>query len=169
MGRVPSLSNSDCRLSFTLPQQAFDLRQFPGTQQTDRIGAEALPGVERPFATVRAQTISAVMQALAVEVQLQAPAFNVDRNLIRSRVHHPQGTHAQRGIAQALAHFAAGQFARHPRLHWQKLRASIKRVPTVVSDDWPTPVHLRNIRNPLFPRRSFAPMHAAAPVGHSVR
>jgi len=48
-------------------------------------------------------------------------------------------------------------------------RASIERQPVPVSDHWPTPVHLRNIRNPLFPRRSFAQMHAAAPVGRSVR
>lgn len=78
MGRVPSSGNLLCRESINLSQQRFDPGQFPGTQQADRIGAKALPGVECPLTALRTTTVATVVQALAIEVELQVPAFNVD-------------------------------------------------------------------------------------------
>lgn len=48
MGRVPSLSN----LVHLRVEQLLDLRQFPGTEQTHRIGAVTLPTVQSAFLSI---------------------------------------------------------------------------------------------------------------------
>jgi len=55
----------------------FDLSQFPGTEQADRVGI-AGPTVERTLAAIDTLTTQAVMQASAVEVQCHAPTVNID-------------------------------------------------------------------------------------------
>lgn len=67
--------------SADLSQQPLDLRQLPGAEQADRVGAETLSRVESPHTTVQASALQAVVQVLTVKVEQQLPAVDFDRDL----------------------------------------------------------------------------------------
>lgn len=102
-------------------QQAFDLRQFPSAEQTDRVGAVTLPVAEFTFAAVRALATLAMQQAIAVDTEAQAPAFDIDVHLAGLRLFGKeyQTPNFQRGVAQLLVNLAVGQGG-HRVLRWNR-------------------------------------------------
>lgn len=97
--------------ALALGQQPLDLGQFPCAEKTDRVSAKTLPVVEFTHAAIGAVAALTVAHMDAVDVEGQAPAFDIDLNLAGPGVfiEAPQRVDAQGGIAQCLVNLAGGQ------------------------------------------------------------